>query len=224
MKRILAGLFGALLVMGMAEAKADVIIATFSGPVTSVNDPTNGAFTSGFAPGDKFTATVSYDTSAQPVAVYQGGMGADYSYLSSSLTIGNKVFPLDTEKNGFNVISIIYHEENSDVFLLSGKLASQYAGGSSYVVSLGDLTQSAFSGIQLPTNLKLGQFDTAGWSLALKPATAEQQPFASVYGTITSVSLTDTRTAPEPGSLVLLGTAGVGLFAMAWRRVARRPQ
>jgi hypothetical protein len=224
MKRILTGLFGALLVMGVAEAKADIIIATFSGPVTSVSDPTNGAFTSGIAPGDKFTATVSYDTRAQPVAVYQGGMGADYFYLSSSLTIGNRVLPLDTEKNGFNVISIIYHEENSDVFLLEGKLASPYAGGSSYGVSLGDLTQSVFSGIQLPTNLNLGQFDTAGWGLALKPATAEQQPFASVYGTITSVSLTDTATAPEPGSLVLLGTAGVGLFAMTWRRVARRLQ
>jgi hypothetical protein len=81
--------------------------------------------------------------------------------------------------------------------------------------------QSVFSSLALPTSLDIEQFNTwAGFELALKPAGADLFEPGRVDGIVHSVSTLRVATAqaPEPGTLALLLTAGVGLLGMARRR------
>ena len=222
MKKMVAVLLGFVLLGGQGKAHADVIVATFTGQVTSVTDPANGQFTNGIQPGATFSATVTYDANASPHT--NGADSADYAFLSVSLHIGNRVFDLDGSDPtlGRYTITVDNNRFGNDGLSVVGTLhPALYAPGSHFQIDLRDPTQSVFSSLALPTSLDLQQFGGHGdFFMALKPAAVDGSVgFAQVWGSVNSVTLRDpTAQAPEPSALVLLATAGVGVLGIARRR------
>lgn len=169
MKKIVAGLLALVLLSGQGKAHADVIVATFSGQVNWVDDPSGGPFTNGIHPGSTFSATVTYDANASPRST-DGTSYAEYAFLSGSFRLGDREFGLD-EWDGRNTSTVENNRNGKDEVRLDGTLHPAVSAPGSHVqLSLLDSTQSAFSGLALPTSLDAGPFQRGDFFVTLKPA------------------------------------------------------
>jgi hypothetical protein len=232
MRKAVAVLLGFVLLGGLGKARADHLLVTFSGEVNYVNDPTGGSSTQGIRSGSAFVATVTYDANASPLATGNFGPPGDsfatYPILSSSLRVGGQDFgPLGAAT--LTVANLHNPYDGFDELSIGGPLdPARYASGSKFVIGLTDFSGTAFPSLSLPTGLDSARFDlnhglTDGYfEVNLKPAGAEQVGNARVSGLVNSfdsVSVLAAQT-PEPGTLALLVSGGVGVLGMARRRRA----
>lgn len=190
-------------------AGASPIVVSFSGILTTVNDP-EGPPPAAVVPGARVTGTLSYASSGTCLPL----MPTLCEYLASpaTLTLSVGATPIARVTGG----AYLYVEDGplADSFSASVAAPAGSRGGSGPVWLSGDLqvsdpTASALSGTALPTALDLGQFaqrtfDAGGCYGGICTGSSHDQ--FQVEGTILAMQL-----APEPGTGLLLG---VGLLAL----------
>jgi hypothetical protein len=221
MKRIAAVLLGFVLLGGRGEARADHIVVTFSGEVSSVKDPVGGS-AQGILPGSAFVATVTYDANASPLSTGggtpPGSAFATYPVLSSSLSVGGQAFGPPGAAT-LTIANLRNPYDGFDSLTINGALdPALYGPGSNLWINLSDTTGSAFPTLSLPTGLDSQYFDmnhgATGGGFEVQLGQAKVSGLIDSFSTVSVPA----APAPEPSAIALLVSGGVGLLAMARRR------
>lgn len=217
---------GLVLALASSTSRADVLTQTFSLPLTQTNwDPTTGAF-SGANP----FVIQQFDGAAHPLN------GGPSTLQSVTLTMDYEFDnTLRATHANASTITVTAHGDLSlsvpNVTTLTGSFdnsGSHTASASDTFPEVVTINQKTFTGTKTATytdSANLANFTGTGTISAPAVATATSS-FSTSSGngtggsrTLAAVHLTVSYTyVPEPGSFVLMGLGGLGLFVVQRRR------
>jgi PEP-CTERM motif len=223
LRRVVIVLFASAL-LPMAS-QAETIALNFSGTVRG----SNGGDFVGFSPGQAFTGSLSFDSSAPLLsstgssARYTGMPAAYVSFGSSTFSIpGATVVQVSND-----VPSLLGLEDEVSVggAPISGPSVIGPMGityfASGWALELTDRSATTLSGVDLPPASVLtdaGAFDIRALVLVLQSDNVPTAPSGTVFGDIRSLS----ATVPEPGTLALVALASLAALRAKRPKAFRR--
>lgn len=203
-----------------APCMADQILVTFTGTVTSVNDP-NSHLTTPVHVGDSMTGTVSYNTNV--VGFFEYGTLMVYNSSPGSFPFNES---MTVDGITFQSSANYYEQDVSDAHYyqfqeLRPAVPSALTGLSSYQSAILAMDLEVWPGtkpLDQPTSLApLSSYFAA--TFQIQYANAANGDYTDISGTVTSLSAVDLGSgAPEPSGLAFLGMAAIFAALCLWKR------
>ena len=221
----------------IGHSNADVVTFSFTGSITSVMENSTPVFgIGGIDLGDSFSGSFRYDTTKAGADLVGSADTGLYRFNNPvvdsasnfvAVNIDSKQFGTPNTLTGVlfgdmrnNVVSNL--SNTSDLFSVRTLLPTLPAGWSvtspALTVAFIDPTGTAFSNDSLPTSFSVGSWQQGSVLLSFGSVTFPG-------GSATNVSIEGTiliNPIPEPSSILLFGSAGMGLLLVGRRKKQRK--